>query len=223
VGYERSRLILIGSMGLLVLVGLKSGIIKPASGVGGVVLGFMIGLNYQAQIASLLAPYISGDVLPRLASLVIAISLTFAIVKGIALAVTMRLPEFKNGIVDHLAGAGGAIVVGLMAMGTMLQLLAGINVAPTNDVLNSSRLAPIVTKASLVSPSIPWCSSVGSESGLPCHSYSNLLKGSTGFDIRAEMEGMLTEGQDVDTIMGFVKATLNGSNPKDLIQISNKP
>jgi uncharacterized membrane protein required for colicin V production len=216
-------LILIGSMGLLVLTGLKVGIIKPASGVGGIVLGFMIGLNYQAQIASLLAPHISGDVLPRLASLVIAIALTFANVKVLAVAVTMLRPEFKKGIVDHLAGAGSGIAVGLLVMGTMSQLLSGINVAPTREVLNSSRLAPIVTKASLVSPSIPWCSSVNSEFGLPCHSYSNLLKGSTGFDIRAEMEGILSEGQDVDSIMSLVKGTLNGKSPKDMTQISNTP
>ena len=102
-------------------------------------------------------------------------------------------------------------------------MLSGINVAPTREVLNSSRLAPIVTKASLVSPSIPWCSSVNSEFGLPCHSYSNLLKGSTGFDIRAEMEGILSEGQDVDSIMSLVKGTLNGKSPKDMTQISNTP
>ncbi len=216
-------LIILGSMGLLALIGLKGGIIRPASGVGGVVLGLMIGLNYQAKIASLLAPHLGGDVFPHLAGLVIAIVLTFAIVKGIAFAITALLPKFKMGIVDHMAGAVGGIVVGLMVMGTMLQLLGGINVAPTRDVLNSSRLAPIVTKASLVSPSIPWCSSVDSDFGSPCHSYSKLFAGTTGYDIKAKMEGMLAEGQDVDTIMSLVKATLNGSSPKDLIQITNRP
>jgi uncharacterized membrane protein required for colicin V production len=37
-------LILIGSMALLALKGLKGGIIRTAFGAGGIVLGFMIGL-----------------------------------------------------------------------------------------------------------------------------------------------------------------------------------
>ena len=37
-------LILIGSMGLLALIGLKGGVIGTTFGIGGIVLGFMIGL-----------------------------------------------------------------------------------------------------------------------------------------------------------------------------------
>jgi hypothetical protein len=129
------------------------------------------------------------------------------------LAIPALIPNFKMGILDHLAGAVGGIAVGLILMGTMLQLLGGINVAPIRDVIDSFRLAPIVIEALLVSTSMPWCSSADSELGLPCYSYSKLLKGTTSFDIRANMEGVLTEGQDVYTILGLVKATLNGSSP----------
>jgi len=120
-------------------------------------------VNFQAQIAFLLVTYIGGDILPCLAGLIIAISLTFTIVKRLALAVTALLPNFKMGIFDDLAGAVGGIAVGLMLMGTILQLLGGINVAPTLDVFDSSRLTPFVIEASLVSPSIPWCLSADSE------------------------------------------------------------
>lgn len=216
-------LIIIGSIGLLALLGLKAGIIRPASGVGGVVLGVILGLNYQAQMAALLAPYIGGDVLPRIAGFVIGVVVTFALVKGTAMVVIAYLPRFKLGMADHVVGGFGGIVVGLILMGTMFHLLSGINVAPTREVFDSSRLAPSISKASLVSPSKPWCSSLESGSGESCNSYTRLIGGMVGIDIDAYMEGMLAEGQSVDMIMGMVMASLRGGSPEKMIQIANRP
>lgn len=216
-------LIIIGSMGLIALIGLKGGIIRPASGVGGIVLGVIVGLNYQTQITALLSPHIAGDMLPRVAALGVAAVFTFVLVKALALAVTSALPKFKLGAADHALGGLGGIVVGLLLMGTMFHLLSGINVAPTREVLDSSFLAPVVTKASLVSSSIPWCSAVDPESGQACNSYTRLLGDMVGIDIRGEMESMITGDQDVDTIMSIVKASLGGGTTEDLIQIANRP
>ena len=215
-------LIIIGSIGLLALVGLKGGIIRPASGIGGMVLGVMMGLNYQAEMAAVLAPHLNGDVVARVAGFTTVAVLVFALTKAGALVLTKAIPGFKMGLADHLAGAFGAIVVGVLVLGTMMYLMIGVNVAPTRDVLDSSLLAPKVAMASLVSPSVPWCSSLDSGNGENCRSYTGLIGGMIGVDINAKMQEMAGD-QDVDTIMSIVKATLSGGVTEDLVQIANKP
>ena len=212
-------LVIIGSIGLLALIGLKGGIIRPASGIGGIVLGVVVGLNYQAQMAAMLAPYISGETLPRLLGFAIVAVPAFALVKGAALAVNSAFPRFKTGLVDHVAGALGGLAVGVLLLGTLMHMAGGVDVAPTREVVDTSLLAPKVAKASLVSPSIPWCSS-GESVG--CNSYSGLVNDTFGVDVKAKLLGMLGEDQDVDQIVGLVKATLNGDSPEQLIQISNE-
>ena len=215
-------LVIIVSLGLLALVGFKGGIIRPASGIGGVVLGVIVGLNYQAQMAALLAPHISGNVLPRLAGFVILAVLSFALVKAAAFAVTSSLPKFKLGRADHIAGALGGVVVGVLLLGTLIYLAIGANVTPAREVIGSSFLAPKVAKASLVSPSVPWCSQEsGGDEG--CHSYTGLIGDMFGVDIKGELQKMLSDDQDVDQMFGLVKATLSGDSPEQLINLADQP
>lgn len=129
---------------------------------------------------------------------------------------------FKMGPADHAVGAFGGIVVGLVMLGTMMYLLSGINVAATRDILDSSRLAPAVTKASLVSPSIPWCSSTGSASSEGCHSYTGLIGDMVGIDLKAGMQAMIGDAYEIDTLVSIVKSSVMGGSPESLVQIANK-
>lgn len=217
-------LIIIGAIGLLAIVGLKGGLIKYASGVGAVALGVVMGLNYQSEIAALLATRLSGDTLPRLVGFVVAAVLAFALFKGGAYALTLALPKFKLGMADHVAGALGGLIVGVLLLGTMMYMLSGINVTPTQEVMRSSLLAPTVTRASLLTPSIPWCSALdsgGYGQGDNCHSYIRLIGDLVGVDIKAKLQEMLTDDQDVDTMFAIVKTILGGGSPEQFVQIAN--
>ena len=63
-------LIIIGAVGIVALLGLKSGILKPISGIGGFVLGVFLALQNYGEVALLLSEYIEGAMFKNIAAFV---------------------------------------------------------------------------------------------------------------------------------------------------------
>ena len=101
-------LIIIAVVGLLSAMGLKLGFLKPASGLGGLILGVILAVQHSGQVAALLVDYIEAETLRRIAAFgsilvatVVTTRMTVALTKKVLSALVL-------GWVDHLAGAIGA-------------------------------------------------------------------------------------------------------------------
>ena len=57
-------LVIIGLVAFLVLISLRSGLPRPISGIGGLIIGVILAMQHNAEIALMLADYIEGE-LPR--------------------------------------------------------------------------------------------------------------------------------------------------------------
>ena len=54
-------LVIVGAIALFALIGLKSGILGMASGMGGLVLGVVLALQYHGQLSFALEQHVDGD------------------------------------------------------------------------------------------------------------------------------------------------------------------
>ena len=60
-----------------------------------------------------------------------------------------------SGWVDHVAGAAAGAALGLVLAGTGIFLLTGTALDPTRDVLAASKLAPEVSRATVLTSGQP--------------------------------------------------------------------
>ena len=204
-------LIIMGSVGLLTIFGLMSGLLKPASGIGGLILGLFLAVHYSGDVAETLAPHIEGDTL-RHVSAFIAIVLGVTIASRIAaMLVRKLLAVLMLGWLDHLAGAIAGAAVGIVVAGTVVSVLTGADFAPTRDALASSKLTPTISQVSLVSPSAPWCTSgaqpTGSAEG--CTDLRSLFGQVFESDVTDKVGDYL--GHDPSELAEVVKGALTGS------------
>ena len=209
--------IIIGVVVLLALAGLRSGILKPVSGIGGLILGIVLAMHYSDHLAPQLAKYIEGETLQRVAAFA-AIVLFVAIATRISAAMVKKLlSHLVLGWVDHVAGAAGGVVLGVVLAGTIVYLLVGADFAPTRQALAASKLAPEISRVTLISAVTPWCSS--SQDGAPangeaCTDMKGLVNQFLGRDISEKVNDML--GQDAGPLAGVVESALKGT-PQEIV------
>ena len=118
-----------------------------------------------------------------------------------------------------MAGAVGGAALGIVLAGTAAYILTGADLAQTRDVLEGSRLAPQISRASLVSTDTPWCSSIsgGASAGSePCTDLQGLFNQLLGRHIVDKVPDLL--GEDVGNLQDVVREALAGS-PQDLAVI----
>ena len=213
-------LVIVCTVGVLAFIGLKIGVLKPVSGMGGIVMGAIVAFQIHSEVAVLLAGYIEGAILRN----VVAYAGIVLVVAGISRLVAMLFRSFLSSIfarwMDHAAGAFGGALIGVAAVGTMVFLISGASVESTRNILDSSILAPQITKASLLSASAPLCSSpLGQRAaGTECTSLTGLISELTGFDINAKIQSM-SGGQEAGPLMEITWAVLNGNPPAQLARL----
>ena len=213
-------LIIIAAVGLLAFMGLKSGLLKPVLGIGGLILGGVLGFRYHDEVAPLLVEYIDREMWRNVVGF-IAILLAVAVAARIAATlIKSLLSVLFLGWVDHVAGALGGTAVGIVLVGTAVYLLTGADLAPTREALAASKLAPKISGASLVSSDKPWCSSLvgdASENSQDCTDLKGLANQFLGRKISGKVDGLL-EGKDLGTLADVIKGTLTGS-PEDVTDL----
>ena len=208
-------LVILSGVGVLALVGLRIGLLKPVSGMGGFVMGAIVAFQFYSEAAVLLEGLIGGAILRN----VLAYGSIVLVIAGLSKIVTMMfrsvLSSIFMGWMDRAAGAMGGALIGVAVAGTMVYLISGANVESTRNILDSSVIAPKITKASLLSASAPLCSTLGhaAAAGSECTSLTGLIGELTGYDVDAKLQSMAGD-QDVGTLMDIVKGSLSG-DPQD--------
>ncbi len=212
-------LIFLGSIGLIALMGLKSGILKPVSGTGGLVLGVVLAIRHHVELMPLMARYIDGEAIQRVAAFI-------AVALGVIILTRLTAILFKKllsspvlGWFDHAAGTMGGAAVGLVLVGTLIYLVSGMNIGPARQMLGTSTLAPAIVKASIIPGSGSLCPP-NQDDAEGCTNLKTIANDVLGIDVEKHFDGLLG-GQDLGYLFGVVKSSLNGGLPEDLVRIAS--
>ena len=214
-------LIVLGAIGLVALLGLKSGFVKPASGIGGMILAVLIALQMYGEVAALLAAFLDKELWRNAAAFMAVMIATTIVTRAIAIMVKRLLSALVLGWVDHVAGAFGGAALGLVMAGTAIFIVSGVDNAAAQTALADSVIAPKISRASLFSSSTPWCAAQpeGAANG-DCTDFNGLLSGVIGFDIGDKI-GNALGGVKLGELVGAMKGNVNGSSPQEFIQAAS--
>ena len=209
-------LIIIGAVLLPALMGLWSGILKPVSGIGGLVLGVILAIQNSGEAATLLVEYLEGETVRRVVAFI-------GIVLAIAIASRLTSVLFKKllsamglGWLDNAAGTLAGAILGIVLIGTAVYVLIATDFAPTRGALAGSKLAPDISRASLLSAETPWCSSTAVDPVGPCTDLRGVFSQLVGRHIPSEATNAL--GEDGGNLADLVNRALSGS-PQELADI----
>ena len=208
-------LIIVGAVVLLALLGLMTGLLKPLSGIGGLILGIIAAIQFGGEVATLLADHIDNETVRSIAGFV-------AIVLGVAVATRLTAVLIKKvlsslvlGWLDHVAGAVGGAGLGIVLAGTVVYILPAVSLIPAGELLASSKLATEISRASLVVTDRPWCSSIddaGAENAQPCANLTGLLNKYLGRHIPDKINDFL--GEDKGSVVEAVRGVLTDGPPR---------
>ncbi|MCH7800688.1 MAG: hypothetical protein IIC24_03995, partial [Chloroflexi bacterium] len=108
----------------------------------------------------------------------------------------------------------------LVLAGTGTYLLTGADLDQTRDALAASRLAPEVSRATVLSSSQPWCSQIegGNVEGAACTDIAGLFSDYFGESISQQVNNVL--GGDIGNLTEIVQTTFGGS-PADIEGLLN--
>jgi membrane protein required for colicin V production len=213
-------LAILGAIGLVGLIGLKTGLLKPASGIGGIVLGIIAAIHFSGDVAVLMEEYIDGAGLRRVVAFVGIVVVVTVGVRVMTALVKKLLSVLLLGWVDHLAGAVGGTALGVLLAGTSVYLLTGADLSPTRDALAESKLAPGISRASLVKSARPWCSSFADPAeaeAASCTDVKGLFTRLWGDQVSTKVTDMLAQ-QDLGGLSDTVQQVLTGS-PNDIANL----
>ena len=212
---------IVATVALFALIGLKAGLLRPISGIGGLILGVFIAVQSSADLAAELETNIEGDTLRRTAAFIGIVILTVVASRLAAFLIKKLLATLVLGWLDHVAGAVAGAALGVVLTGTSVYLLTGANIESTRDALATSRLAPEVSRAKLVSSPKPWCWQVGegAENGDACTDIMGLFDQYLGRHI-SETVGEFGDflEDDAGSIVDVLKTSLTVS-PEDLVSL----
>jgi len=144
------------------MIGLRSGLRRLISGIGGLIIGVILAMQHNAEVALMLAGYIEGELPRRVAAFGGIVIASATVARLIAWMVNKVLNTPVLGWVDHVAGAAGGGALGVVLTGTGTFLLTGAGLDTTRDALAASKLAPEVSRATVLTSDQPWCSEVES-------------------------------------------------------------
>jgi membrane protein required for colicin V production len=204
--------IIVGALGVTGLMGLKSGLLRPASGIGGLVLGVVLAGRHSSQAARLLADHVDSEPLRLVAGFAAIVVLTAIAARLASVALRKLLAALALGWLDRVAGVVAGIALGVVLSGTVVYIVAGADFDATRDKIAESQLAPSVSRASFISAATPWCSSMDAasvEDGKPCTDRGGLFDQLIGRHIGDSIPKV--DANDVAGVADVVKGALGGS------------
>lgn len=213
-------LIIIGIVAGMGLIGLRTGFLKPISGIGGLVIGIMLAVQNSAEVATMLVDYIEDDTARTVAAFGAIVIASTVVVRLVAWMVKKVFKTLMMGWFDRVAGALGGAALGIVLAGTVTYLLTGADLDPTRDALATSRLAPEVSRATVLSSSQPWCSQIegGNVEGAACTDIAGLFSNYLGESISQQVNNVL--GGDIGSLTEIVQTTFGGS-PEEVKDMLN--
>ena len=210
---------IVATVVLLALFGLKTGLLRPISGIGGMIVAVFIAVQSSGDLAAALEQSIEGDTVRRITAFVAIVIISVIVSRIAAFLIKRVLKMLALGWLDHVAGAVAGAALGIVVAGTSIYLLTGANIESTQDALAASRLAPEVARATLVSSSKPWCWQV-EDTGPSCTDIMGLFDEYLGRHISDTVGNFL--GDDGGAIVNVVQNRLKES-PQDLVSLVNVP
>ena len=206
-------LIILGAVTLMALIGLKSGFLRAASGIGGLALGVVLAIHYSADVAGLLVDYVEAETVRRVAAFA-GIMIVVAVAARVTAALMKKLlSALALGWLDHVVGGVAGASLGIVLVGTAVYMLTGADLGSTRDQLAASQLAPKISRATFITAPTPWCSSIRAEPSPPkedCTDLIGLFNDLVGQHIPGRITNLL--GHDADTVSEVVKGVLTGSS-----------
>ena len=209
-------LVIIGLVGVLGLIGMKSGLLKPASGIGGLILGIVFAIQYGGEFAPLFADHVEGERLQSIAAFISVLVAVAVMTRIVAVLIKKLLSALVLGWLDHAAGAVAGAVLGIVLVGTGVNLLVRADFGPTQSALAASTVGPEISRASLISAFASGCGSLkdavdGAEG---CPSVKGLVGKLAGADLTSSVDGIFD--QDIGHLANVVKGTLSGGSPEEI-------
>ena len=217
-------MIIIGAIGLVALMGLKSGLIKPVSGMGGFVLGIFIAIQNYGLVVPTVAQYVEGPVIQKIAAFIAVVLIVAIAARLVGFIIKKLMSVLMLGWLDNVAGMAGGAVIATAIVGTVFYVASGFGFASNNPAFAASKLAPEVSRVSLISSQTPWCSSLSEEavaSGTACSSIMGMAGNLVGMDFGSEVEDA-AGSQDVGSIVNVVKSSLTGGSVSDFAEIARQ-
>ncbi|MDP6420408.1 MAG: CvpA family protein [SAR202 cluster bacterium] len=205
-------LAIIGTVVGFGLIGLKTGLLKPISGIGGLIVGVILAIQFSAELAVIVEQNIDSETVRRIAAFVAIVIIATMLSRVAASLLKKILNTLFLGWVDNVAGAAAGVALGFAVSGTAVFLLTGADLEPMRDALASSELAPEVSKAAVLTSSMPWCSQTdgGSVEAGTCTDIAGVFDQYLGRHISGPMEDIL--GEDMGSIAEVVQSTLSGAS-----------
>jgi uncharacterized membrane protein required for colicin V production len=206
-------LVILAVVGLAALLGLQSGILRPVSGTGGLILGVLLAIQHRSRVAVMLIEQIEGDLLREVVAFIAIVLAVIVVTRAAAILFKRLLGVLAIGWMDHAAGALGGAAVGTVLAGTAVFLLTGADIVQTRESIRSSVLAPEVTRASLIASPAPWCSTLaesGAEVGQGCTDLKGLAKQLIGRYVPKKATEFLEN--DGGGLVEVIKGSLTGSS-----------
>ena len=124
------------TVALLALLGLKTGLLKPISGIGGLVIGVFVAIQQSAELAASLEQYIEGDNARRIAAFVAIVIITVVVSRIAAFLIKKLLTTLVLGWLDHVAGAVAGAVAGTPTGANIAALASSRSTKMAPAVLN---------------------------------------------------------------------------------------
>ena len=224
-------LVIVSTIVLLALIGLRSGLLAPVGGLGGLALGIVLAFQYSALLADALVPYVH-DATVRQITAFLAIVVGTALTARVLTALIRRLlSHLFLGWIDRVGGAIAGVALGVVALGTAMYLVQGVDNPRLRQPIEASQLASTISRASLISSPSPWCFAAREVSlsaiqqdlqdgelpqftERPAAGCTDLRTLALGF-----INGRVSLGQDVETLAGVVEASLSGDT-EELIRLT---
>ncbi len=205
--------VIIGGVTLVGLAGLGSGLLRPASGIGGLVLGVILAVQHHESLAFVLADHVEGENVRRLAAFAVITLTTTIAVRLSAAAVKRILSYLVLGWIDWVAGALAGAAVAVMVFGTATYLIDGADISQVREPFQQSRLVEAISQVSFIKTQMPWCSNVESSRplrvGEECADLSTLAGDVFGTRVSDTVRDLI--GYDAGTVAAVVKTSLSGS------------
>lgn len=215
---------IIGAIGLVALIGLKSGVIKPVSGMGGFILGVFLAIQNYGLVVPYVAQYIEGPMIQKIAAFIAVVLIVAIAARVVGFIIKKLMSLLVLGWLDNVAGMVGGAAVATAIVGTVFYVASGLSFASNNPAFATSRLAPEVSRVTLISSQTPWCTTLSADaiaSGTPCASILGMAGDLVGMDFGSKTEE-LTGGQDVGSIVDVVKSSLSGGSAADFASIAQQ-
>ncbi len=131
----------------LFCVGMLRGVVRISVGLGGMILGLVVALQYEATLAPRVQHVVSDDVLAHLLSFALLVMAVMALSLFAGWVLRHLLNKAHLGWLDRLLGAAAGLVCAALLAAAVAVPLASV-LPRGSRILTESRLAPVTLQVS---------------------------------------------------------------------------